>query len=152
VCGESGESRGGGTSILFRIYEPLQTTANTNNNTNPYPSASLAVRLSLWPCWPAGKAGLRLRFAYVGAVARTCMGRAAAGTITIKKCLEIPCSCISHIYIDTCFGGGERSTRATRQGCRVRRKRGGCTADPTNVLCFAMPSITTHSTRELNNR
>jgi len=43
---------GGETSILFRIYEPLQTTANANNNTNPYPSASLAVRLSLWPCGP----------------------------------------------------------------------------------------------------
>ena len=34
---------------------PLQTTANANNNTNPYPSASLAVRLSLWPCWPTNR-------------------------------------------------------------------------------------------------
>ena len=32
-------------SILFRIYKPFQTTANANNNTNPYPSASLAMRL-----------------------------------------------------------------------------------------------------------
>ena len=38
---------GGGASILFRVYEPLQTTANANNNTNPYPSASLAVRLPM---------------------------------------------------------------------------------------------------------
>jgi len=38
---------GGGPSILFRIYKPFQTTANANNNTNPYPSASLAKYAAL---------------------------------------------------------------------------------------------------------
>ena len=30
-----------------------KTTVNTNNDTNPYPSVSLAMPLSLWPYWPS---------------------------------------------------------------------------------------------------
>jgi len=43
---------GRGASILFRVYKPVKPTAIANDNTNPYPSASLAMRLSLWPYWP----------------------------------------------------------------------------------------------------
>jgi len=42
---------GGGTSILFRVHKPVKTTTNASNN--PYPSASLALRLSRWPYWPS---------------------------------------------------------------------------------------------------
>jgi len=38
----------GKPSILFRVYKPVKTTANANN-TNPYPSSSLAMRHSLRP-------------------------------------------------------------------------------------------------------